>query len=146
MELKFVEAGGQGNWGKFAVGRFTAQEWAEPPRWPGAADEAKAEALGMLYRPLVASQGWTHDRHVWVLDLATGEGAVFQLGGYAKADLDRHRIWVCPLFEPFLTWLYEHHNTLAETWWEDLPRLVELRDAPFELRGYRRPGPLEATT
>ena len=131
-----MEAGqsvGGGNWGKFAVGRFTAAELAEPAHWPGGGPR------------LVLGRGWTVD-HIWVLDLQTGEGAMFRPGGYAKADLDKHRIWVCPMFEPFLAWLYQQVTELAETWWEDLPRMVELPDAPFALYGYRRPGPAPDVT
>lgn len=74
---------------------------------------------------------------MWVLDLQTGEGAFFRPGGYAAADLEKHRVWVCPLFEPFLEWLYRQDLTdLGQ-----LPRLVELPDAEFAMRGYRRAGP-----
>jgi hypothetical protein len=44
---------------------------------------------------------------------------------------------VCPLFEPFLEWLYEQDLTDLST----LPRRVELPDAEFSFTGYRRPGP-----
>lgn len=129
MQTRFVEAGNGFNWGKFVLARFAGEEWRQPSAMPDA-----------FATPLVRSQGWGPD-HVLILDLATGEGAIFLPGGYAKADLDKHQIWVCPLFEPFLTWLYRHVSDLRETWWEDLPPLVELPDAPPALTGYRRPGP-----
>lgn len=87
-------------------------------------------------RPLFAGRGWQRDKHVLVFDLETGEGARFLHGGYAKADLTKTRIWVCPLFEPFLAWLYQQDlTTLA-----DLPQLVVLPNAPAALAGYRRDG------
>lgn len=133
MDMKFVEAvhgPDGGNWGKFAIGRFTAEEWN--------CRSAVPEAGGQR---LVSSRGWSFSGHVMVFDLQTGEGAMFHPGGVAGADLNKHKIWVCPLFEHFLTWLYEHVSQLAETWWQDLPALVELPDAPFDFAGYRRPGP-----
>jgi len=87
---------------------------------------------------LLSTRGWSHD-HVWVLDLETGEGACFRPGGLAHADLNKHRIWVCPLFEPFLEWLYDQDLTDLTV----LPDLVTLtlKEAPFSMFGYRRPGP-----
>ena len=85
--------------------------------------------------PLLRSLGWGPE-FLWVLDLQTGEGAFFKPGGYAKADLDKHQIWVCPLFEPFLGWLYKQDLKDITA----LPRTVELPFAPFAMHGYRRPG------
>lgn len=128
MILKFVEVGNGFNWGKVAVGRFTPEEWAEPSRFPGA-DEAS----------LLAARGWGGG-HVFVMDLQTGEGGMFRLGGHAPADLNNRSIWVCPLFEPFLVWLYQRAVAFGPDWWEDLPRVVSLPDAPSAIHGYRRPG------
>lgn len=88
-------------------------------------------------RPLLAQLGWGPE-HLWVLDLQTGEGAYFRPGGYAKADLDRHKIWVCPMFEPFLTWLYKQDLSDLDA----LPAGVELTEdeAPSAMHGYRRGG------
>ena len=115
------------NWGKFLVARFD-EEW-----------ELKSE---LTRDPLLRSLGWWSDHYLWVLDLQTGEGALFSPGGHAHNDLKRHAIWVCPMYEPYLEWLYQ--------WWRDgnrsiaeLPRLVELPNAPFSMHGYRRPGPSE---
>lgn len=129
MDLKFVEAGNGFNWGKFAVGRFTDDEWFEPALYPGREEPS-----------LITGRGWTRE-HVQVFDLQTGEGAMFRLGAYPTDQLTRHRIWVCPLFEPFLQWLYDHVDTRPQTWWDDLPRTLELLAAPAEVYGYRRPGP-----
>lgn len=129
MDLHFIEATNGGNHGKFAVGRFTRDEWAIPSALPGVEEQS-----------LLWERGWSPQVHRWVLDLQTGEGALFRLGGVASADLNRTRIWVCPLFEPFLTWLYQYRPARPEAWWSELPRLVELPDAPFSFHGYRREG------
>lgn len=140
MDLRFVEAsqssesgdGPAANWGKFGVGRFTSEEWGRPARIPSAQD---------FYPSLLRDAcGWARTM-VWVLDLQTGEGAMFRPGGLPSADLDKHRIWVCPMFEPFLEWLYRHVADTGQGWWEQLPEFVALADAPFAIRGYRRPGP-----
>lgn len=135
MLTKFIEAG-QGtdanhirNWGKFVLGSFTPVEWAQSARFPGCPDQS-----------LLHSQGWT-GQHFLLFDLATAEGALFQPGGSAAADLARHQIWVCPLFEPFLEWLYTFQQAHVSGWWDHLPPYVVLPDVEFELRGYRREGP-----
>ena len=134
MKTKIIEARNAevGNWGKFAVGRFkfavgqfTSDEWSRRSVLPG------AESL----TPLIWRLGWRPD-NIWVLDLQTGEGALFKPGGFAPADVTKHAIWVCPLFEPFLTWLYQ--QDLSDL--DHLPDLVDL-EAAFAMSGYRRPGP-----
>ena len=122
METKFIEAveNSKFNWGKFMVGRFTPDEWA------------KSSELDQ--RRLLQGRGWSPD-HVLVLDLQTGEGAILKPGGLAQSDLnDKHQIWVCPMFQPFLEWLYRQDLTdLAK-----LPGLVNLGDVPIAMQGYRR--------
>jgi hypothetical protein len=120
-----------GNWGKFAVAQPGPDEWA----WKTALPPHDDHPFPRNPVPLLRDIGWS-PRHVWVFDLQTGEGAIFPFGGHAPADLAKHRIWVCPLFEPFLAWLYRQN--LSEL--EQLPQLVEL-DAEFAIHGYRRPGP-----
>lgn len=118
------------NWGKFMVGVFD-REW----NW-------RSQVLAQLHggdstvarRPLLSEVGWG-PRHVWVVDLQTGEGAIFAHGGLASADLSRKRIWVCVLFEAFLTWLYKQDLSTLD----DLPQTVDL-DVEFAFHGYRRPG------
>lgn len=132
MNLFFFEATNGTNWGKFAVGLFTDLEWG-----------VRAEVDS---GPLVAGRGWTRD-HLLFLDLQTGEGAMLRPGGSVAADLDKHAIWLCPMAEPFLRWLYRElaHSEPRAT------RLVYLaanqrcvtlteEEAPSALRGYRRPG------
>lgn len=123
MITHFIEAtNGPCNWGKFMVARFTPEQWA-------------ARSFISAGEGLLRGRGWTPD-HVLVLDLQTGEGAMLLPGGCAAADLHKRRIWVCPLFEPFLEWLYQQDlRDLAQ-----LPAHIDLPEAPFELRGYRRAG------
>jgi hypothetical protein len=132
VKLKFIEiTNGPANWGKFAVGTFTPEEWQQRAVIDGA--------------PLIAGRGWT-PRHIWVLDLQTGEGAMFLPGGSAKHDLDKHAVWVCPMFEPFLTWLYARLGDAKDmAAIAALPDHHDLPDAPFALSGYRRPGPGKET-
>lgn len=120
MKTKIVEAIGTLNWGKFMLGQFDDER-----RHPSALEGVN----------LLRSQGWGPE-HLLVVDLATGEGAIFAArpGGLAAADLDKHQIWVCPLFEPFLEWLYQQDLTDLDL----LPQAVELLDAPALMYGYRR--------
>jgi hypothetical protein len=129
MQTRLIEATqGEGgpNWGKFCVARFDS-EWAQP------------SSVGIPDSSLLRRCGWGPG-HLWVLDCQTGEGAFFKPGGWAAADLNKHRIWVCPLFEPFLDWLYGQDLSDLDA----LPGVVELPGAPFALSGYRRPGPAGA--
>jgi hypothetical protein len=129
MDLRFVEVtNGAFNWGKFAVGRHTKAEWFEPEQMDG--------AIGHL----LTGRGWSYG-HFWVLDLQTGEGAMFHPGGSAHADMTRHQLWVCPMFEPFLEWLYAHVRDVPDAWWDTLPRVLDLPDAQPHIYGHRRPGP-----
>jgi hypothetical protein len=131
LRTHIIEAtNGPQNWGKFLIGDFTADDRARRSQVdPG--------------RPLLATIGWSDNAYL-VLDLQTGEGAVFRLGGLASADLNKHKIWVCPLFEPFLEWLYDRYTATApagpQIFWEALPLHVDLPDAPFAISGYRRTG------
>jgi hypothetical protein len=82
------------------------------------------------------ARGWSPE-HLLIMDLQTGEAAMFMPGGSPAHDLDKHRIWVCPMFEPFLDWLYQQDVTDLTK----LPGYVEI-DAEFSMSGYRRPGPM----
>lgn len=113
------------NWGKFLLGRFDDDEWDRYSELPGG------------QRRLIQSQGWSRD-HLLVLDLATGEGALFSPPGSARADLNKHKVWVCPMFEPFLAFMYEWVRDGKDPF--DLPVVVELPDAPSAMQGYRRSG------
>jgi len=127
LYLQFIEAhdGSDFNWGKFAIGRFTHEEWA----YRSALDPTS-------FCTLLRGRGWD-ERHVLVLDLQTGEGSIFLPGGLASHDLNnKHKLWVCPMFEPFLTWLYK--QDLSDL--TKLPAVVNLGDVPTAMYGYRRLG------
>jgi len=126
MKSQIVEVtNGEKNWGKFLVAHFDSKEiWHQSAVVPG------RELL-----PLIGYDLGRPERMVWVLDLQTREGACFKIGGYAKADLNKHKVWVCPMFEPFLEWLYVNYRGIDE-----LPTHVDLPDAAFAMSGYRREG------
>lgn len=128
MKTKIIEAsqnpaGGMSNHGKFLLGRFDS----EYERRQMVGDETDRY-------PLLGPR-WSRST-LLVLDLETGEGALFTPGGMPSADLTKHRIWVCPMFEPFLCWLYTQDTSDLDA----LPDVVALPDAPFAMAGYRRPG------
>jgi hypothetical protein len=123
LKVRFVEVtNGPQNWGKFMVARFEGDEL-----W-----QVSAVSGG----PLLPAIGW-NPAQVWVMDLQTCEGAAFVPGGLASADLDKRQVWVCPMFEPFLPWLYKQDLSDLDA----LPAHVDLADAPFAVAGYRRKGP-----
>lgn len=131
MQTKIIEVtNGPQNHGKVLVGRFD-EEWHR-------ACLVDAEDGGVSAVALLRRCGWT-EAHALVFDLQTGEGALFRLGGYAHADLQKTRIWVCPLFEPFLEWLYAYQRERSD-WFADLPERLDLPGVPFAMHGYRRPG------
>lgn len=136
MHTKIVELSNGFNWGKFLVCRFDDTEWRRRSRIPE--DDPIAVPV-----PLLSRCGWD-ERHLGVFDLATGEGAFFRPGGSARHDLEKHQVWVCPMFEPFLAWLYRH----PEGWtnFERLPEVVMLTDAETRgqsaIYGHRRKGPV----
>lgn len=130
VKLYFFEVTNTFNWGKFAVGQFEGSEWSYQ-------SVVENDDMGVS-TSLLRGRGWSPD-HLWVMDLQTGEAALFMAGGNAHADLDRHKIWVCPMFEPFLAWLYKQDLRCLDA----LPPHVEFTEAeaPSAMQGYRRPGP-----
>lgn len=124
MRTHIIEAtNGPRNWGKFMLCFLT----------PSELEHHSPVSEGRLFQDIGYNQ-----RMVWIMDLQTQEGAAFYPGGSASADLDRHRIWVCPLFEPFLTWLYTQR--LEDIYSCNLPHHIDLPTAEFYLSGYRRGG------
>jgi hypothetical protein len=126
MHTKIIEVTNGFNWGKFLVGRLDERELlTESLIDPGA--------------NLLRSIGYS-PFNVIVIDLQTQEGACFYPRGHAGADLKKHRVWVCPMFEPFLAWLYKQdcHDVRG------LPNMVTLtQEETFQhtaMWGYRRPG------
>lgn len=120
IEATNVEAGGM-NWGKFMLARFDEEEWTRR----SAVDQ----------RIQLHARGWTPE-HILVMDLQTGEAAMLLPGGSAYHDLEKHAVWVCPLFEPFLRWLYK--QDVRD--FDKLPALVQIDDPASALSGYRREG------
>ncbi len=131
MKTKFIEATqsveGGPNWGKFAVSQFDEEEVLRP-------------SVIDPTLPLLRACGWLSRGQFLVLDLQTGEGAFFYPGGSAHADLEKHAVWVCPMFEPFLAWLYEAVKGDQPVNLDSLPSLVELPGVPGAMYGYRRGG------
>lgn len=125
MQTKFIEAhdGAKFNWGKFMLGRWDATECG----YRSAIDS----------NPLIRGRGWGAE-HLLVLDLQTGEGAMFAIKahGLPSSDLNKHEVWVCPMFEPFLGWLYKQDVTDLDK----LPSLVDLGKVETAMYGYRRAG------
>lgn len=124
MRVKIIEVTNGFNWGKFLLGRFD-DEWDYQ------------STIDTLPIRLLRALGWGRD-HFLFLDLQTGEGAIMRHGGKARADLNSHRIWVCPMAEPALVWLYAQDLSNLDA----LPALVELTEAeaPSAMQGYRRAG------
>jgi hypothetical protein len=125
MKNVFIEVtNGPQNWGKFMVAQFD--------------DEWRRGSKISESRSLLRTIGWGANDIV-VFDLQTLEGAAFSPhGGHGNAhcDLEKHKVWVCPMFEPFLAWLYK--QDLSDL--DKLPNHVDLPDAPFAMHGYRREG------
>jgi hypothetical protein len=139
MITKIIEAthGPDGNWGKFMLMRFDS-EWAYQSQLP-TRNLHPIEAALFRASPLLSKVGWSH-KHLIVFDLQTGEGAIFYPGGHASYDLNqKHKIWVCPMFEPFLNWLYKQDLSDLTA----LPSVVTFthEEAEFAMSGYRRKGP-----
>lgn len=138
MQTKIIEAEQPGddlfrNWGKFVVMRFDDTEWERQSLVSPLEETPMMRALGMG-TSLLSQRGWGRD-HIIVFDIETCEGAGFAPRGSAHHDLIKHCVWVCPLFEPFLKWLYEQDLTDLDA----LPDIVQV-EAEFDLAGYRRPG------
>jgi hypothetical protein len=129
MITHFFEATNGFNHGKFMVGVFSDEEWNRRSVLPALHGGRLLTCLGWGRGP--------RDLHSWVMDLQTGEGMYVRLGGCAEYDLNgAHQIHVCPLFLPFLRWLYEQDTSdLADL----SSRLVTLtyEQAPASFSGHR---------
>ena len=135
MRHKFIEAtnvsGGGFNWGKFLLLQFDKDEWQYKSQLK--LDDPESQAIQDRF-PLLHHIGFSPST-VFVLDLQTREGAGFVPRGIAEIDLANKRIWCCPMYQPFLQWLYTQ-NCKDIT---QLPAVVQL-DAEGALWGYRREG------
>lgn len=131
MIVKFIEADNGFNHGKFLLLRFDLDERKTRSALPGYENSR-----------LLAGRKFD-DESTFVIDLQTGEGAAFTLDGAIDAVHslnEKHRIWVCPLYEPFLVWLSEQGLGLGAGSISDLPSHVMLPNAESSLAGYRRAG------
>jgi hypothetical protein len=129
VKTHFFEATNGFNWGKFAVGFFDDEEWDRRSALPAAHEGHLLSALGWG-RSL-------RDLHMWVLDLQTGEGMYVPVDGSADYQLQgAHQICVCPLFLPFLRWLYQQDLTALDQLSGGLIRLTE-EEAPSSLASRR---------
>lgn len=131
MRTKIIEATNGMNWGKFLLGVFSDDD---------ASYRSKVDSTKLLQGRGI----YDHHEIVMVTDLQTKEGALFyprREGDFdtVKHDLGKHRIWVCPMYEFFLRWLYE--QPIEKIYALDLPELVNIDTKFFAFAGYRRPGP-----
>lgn len=126
FEATQAEQGGF-NWGKFTVSVLEGVDWSV------------RSSISHEPVPLLAWRGWS-PQHIIVFDLETGEGARFRHGGCARADLNKTGIWVCVLFEAFLTWVYAQDLAQFESW----PSTVILPGVEADFSGFRRGGPDES--
>jgi hypothetical protein len=116
MNTKIVEVTNGRAWGKFLIGWFDLVEWARHSAiLPGDA------SLGQ--HPLLSLSGWSPE-HFLLLDLDTGEGRLFKHRGLADQDMANKHLFVGPMFEPFLTWLYD--QPLEDVRSLRLPKLITL--------------------
>lgn len=137
MITHFIEAtnfyDGGCNWGKFLITAFDGYDWLVPA----------VEAEGPLLAALPGKERWNPETSAIVFDLQTGEGARFDLRGDPISQLERHKIWVCPMFEPFLVWLFalvQARPPGPERFRiNNLPTVAKF-PAHSALAGYRRPG------
>ena len=132
MKTKFVEVTNNFNWGKFCIAKFDEEEMQRRSQ----IDEPTAFGPP---RSLLNACGWETDQMDWIFDLQTGEGAIFRLGGSAHADLEKHKVWVCPMFEPFLEYVYDLYEKGTFDF-DSFPNFVTLSEAPRAMYGYRRLG------
>ncbi len=129
MLTKFIEVTDptQFNWGKFVISQYEAEEWARMSQISGAPS-------------LLRDRGF-EGGDIWVMDLQTRESACINFNTDPVHQLEKHRIWVCPMFSPFLQWLWQ--QDLSDV--TKLPSVVilpaELVKGHVAMQGYRRSGP-----
>jgi hypothetical protein len=97
MLSKIIEVSDQANWGKMLVQEFDEAELARK----SSVGDGETVLGATAARRSTFATGDPRDLRL-VIDLQTHEGALFDLTTCApERDLDRHQIWVCPLFLPF---------------------------------------------
>jgi hypothetical protein len=120
MVTHFIEASDGMMHGKFMLGRLDSAELGVRSALPGSEEDP-------LMR--VGGRRRLNERSTLIVDLQTGNGAAFFIGGGLWiADLNRTGpIHVCPMFPPFLKWLYEQKvPDFPATAIEQLPRYVRI--------------------
>lgn len=135
MISKIIEVENGFNWGKFLVAKFDDLELSLRSSVDPETPMTMLRAIGY----------GRDDTCVWVVDLQTREGAGFYPNGNASIDLNARSIWVCPMYEPFLNWLYK--QDLSDI--TKLPAVVrftlEETAEHTASQGYRRQGPQPLT-
>jgi len=97
MQTKIIEAQDSSHslWGRFLVGRFD-NEWSRCSR---------SAVMGFDSLPVLSGMGW-NQRHLLVMDLSVGHGALFDLADSGPVDFEHRGVYFGPLFKDFMTWLY----------------------------------------
>lgn len=131
MKVKFIECEDKLNWGKFQLLQWEPSDMQR---------QSKVREGTPLLMAVEGQRVAGNDplKAVFVRDLQTEEGATLHPAKEVdpKPQLDRHRVWVCPLFLPFARWLFANWEGDVAT----LPDIVELSGEVLHLQGYRRPG------
>ena len=133
MDSRLIEAENGGNWGKFMVGQWTHAD-LEQRSLVAVGEPLLGRTEGNLRKGQIDPR-----RARLVFDLQTKKGGLFEPdpAGDSNADLEASGLWVCPLFAPFLAWLYERGQAPVAS----LPSIFNLPPAQSKLQGYKRPGP-----
>lgn len=87
MKTKFFEGTDQFNYGKFMLGAMSLDELNTPC----------LETTGGVNQFIHNTES-----KFWILDLQTKEGAFFDLKFDIIPQLEKHQIWVCPMYPLFL--------------------------------------------
>ncbi len=133
MKTHFIEATQRDdfNWGKFLLCQYEPADWAHPVHLP------ISKSLASQPQSLLRSRMRDPDG-IWCLDIETNEGAYLRWGPRMHLDLnDKHQVWVCPMYEPFLEWLGSQHELGDITM---LPHFLRLDTDFGAVAGYRRSG------
>jgi hypothetical protein len=115
---KIIEGSDGGAYGKWLVGQLDEHERSRKTSLPG------YEGNASIWTFAGARRFGADPGAVFVLDLQTGQGAVFNptTSSSPDYDLDQANIWVCPLFRDFFRWLYT--QDLADV--TQLPNFIDL--------------------
>lgn len=103
MITKIIEGSDGALYGKWLVGQLDQIELGATTALPGFEGTQRIWTFGG------ARKFGAHPGARLVLDLQTSQGGVFipDSKSSADADLDKSKLWVCPLFRQFFCWLYQ---------------------------------------